>query len=302
MDALRTPDECFAEIRGYDHEPRCLDLTDGLRMGYVREGPADAPTVVLVHGEPTWGFLYRVMVDHLLAAGLQVVVPDLIGFGRSDKPTAAQAYSYAGHVEWLREALFDVLDLRQVVFVGQDWGGLLGLRLLAEHPDRFAGSVWSNTGLPSGDVPMPPRWQAFRAMVRSAPTLDIARMVDSGCLRSLTDTERAAYAAPFPTPAYTVGVRAFPDLVPNTPDDPAAPANRAAWQALSTLETPLLCAFADRDPITRGGDRWLREKVPGATDQPHTTITGAGHFVQEDAPDAFASVVVDFVARTTPGQ
>jgi haloalkane dehalogenase len=204
-------------------------------------------------------------------------------------------------VEWLREALFDVLGLREVVFVGQDWGGLLGLRLLAEHPDRFAGTVWSNTGLPTGDVPMPTVWQAFREMVRTAPSLDIGRMVNAGCQRTLTDAERAAYAAPFPSAEYTAGVRAFPDLVPNTPDDPAAPANRAAWQRLSTSTVPLVCAFTDGDPITRGGDRWLRERVPGAAGQPHTTITGAGHFVQEDAGAELGRVVVDFVQRTVHG-
>lgn len=299
MDALRTPDACFADLTGFDHEPRHLHLAEGLRIGYVHEGPADAPVVVLVHGEPTWGYLYRAMVDQLLGAGLRVVVPDLVGFGRSDKPTAREAYTYAGHVEWLREALFDVLDLPEVFYLGQDWGGLIGLRLLAENPDRFAGTVWSNTGLPTGDVPMPKEWQAFRNMVRSAPVLDIARMVDSGCVRSLTDAERAAYAAPFPSSEYTVGVRVFPELVPNTPDDPAAPANRAAWERLSGLDIPLLCAFSDSDPITRGGDRWLRQKVPGAAGQPHTTITGAGHFVQEDNPVDLAQAVVELVTRTT---
>ena len=296
-DVARTPADRFADIEGYAYEPRWAELPDGLRMAYVEAGPADGPTVVLVHGEPTWGYLYRRMIPTLADAGLHVVVPDLVGFGRSDKPTAREAYSYARHVEWVRAALFDVLGLKDIHYVGQDWGGLIGLRLLAEHPERFAGSVWANTGMPTGDVPMPELWQRFREAVQHAPHLDIARLVDSGCLRDLTPSERAAYEAPFPGEEYAAGVRAFPGLVPNTPDDPASAANRAAWERLSTLTTPVLCAFSDSDPITRGGDRWIRSRVPGAADQPHTTIEGAGHFLQEDRPQELAVVVREFVRR-----
>jgi haloalkane dehalogenase len=294
-DVVSTPADRFADIEGYAYEPRWADLSDGLRLAYVEAGPANGPTVVLVHGEPTWGYLYRQVVPPLVEAGLRVVVPDLVGFGRSDKPTSREAYSYAGHVEWLRAALFDVLDLRDIHYVGQDWGGLIGLRLLAEHPERFAGSVWANTGMPTGDRPMPELWQRFRLAVQRAPQLDVPRLVDSGCLRDLTPTERAAYDAPFPSEEYVAGVRAFPGLVPNTPDDPASAANRAAWERLSTLTTPVLCAFSDSDPVTRGGDRWIRSRIPGAADQPHTTIEGAGHFLQEDRPAELAAVVRDFV-------
>jgi haloalkane dehalogenase len=296
VDALSTPAERFEGITGYDYRPAWVGVTDGLRLAYVDEGPRDGPPVVLLHGEPTWGYLYRNLVPPLVDAGLRVVVPDLIGFGRSDKPVRREDYSYARHVEWLRAALFDALRLDGVHVVGQDWGGLIGMRLLAEHPDRFAGVVMANTGLPTGDVPMPDEWQRFRAMVDRADTLDVARMVDSGCLRSLTPEERRAYEAPFPDEAHSAGARAFPGLVPNTPDDPAAPANRAAWQRLSTLQTPFLCAFSDGDPITRGGDRWMRSRIPGAAGRAHTTITGAGHFLQEDRPEQLADVVVRFVA------
>jgi haloalkane dehalogenase len=298
MDLLRTPADRFDVVEGFAYEARWADLAGGLRMAYVEAGPPDGPTVVLVHGEPTWGYLYRRMVAPLADAGMHVVVPDLVGFGRSDKPISRADYSYAGHVEWLRAALFDVLGLHDVYYVGQDWGGLLGMRLLAENPEHFAGAVMANTGLPTGDVPMPDAWQRFRGMVERAEHLDVARMVDSGCLRSLTDAERAAYDAPFPGEDYCAGARAFPGLVPNTPDDPAAPANRAAWERLSTLTTPLLCAFSDRDPVTRGGDRWMRTRIPGAADQPHTTVEGAGHFLQEDQPERFAQVVAEFVRRT----
>jgi haloalkane dehalogenase len=297
MDIVRTPAERFDTIEGFDHEPRWVevDAATGLRMAYVAAGPEDGRTVVLVHGEPTWGYLYRRMIPALVDAGLRVIVPDLIGCGRSDKPTDRGDYTYAAHVEWLRAALFDALGLTGIHYVGQDWGGLIGMRLLAENPDRFAGVVMSNTGLPTGDVPMPDAWQAFRQMVRTAPRLDVGRMVDSGCRRSLTDAERAAYAAPFPGEEHCAGIRVFPDLVPNTPDDPATPANRAAWERLAAVEVPFLTAFSDGDPITRGGDRWMQSKIPGANGRSHTVIEGAGHFVQEDQPERFAEIVAGFV-------
>jgi haloalkane dehalogenase len=295
VDTVRTPQDRFGGLDGFPYPPHAVTLAGGIRMGYVEDGPQDAPTVVLVHGEPTWGYLYRNVVPVLVDAGLHVVVPDLVGFGRSDKPTRRSDYSYAGHVEWLREGLFDALGLTRLHYVGQDWGGLLGMRLLAEHPERFASVVMANTGLPTGDVPMPEAWQRFRAMVEHAERLDIGRMVDAGCLRDLTDEERAAYEAPFPDESFCAGARSFPGLVPNTPDDPAAPANRAAWQRLATVDVPFLCAFSDGDPITRGGDRWMRSRIPGAADQPHVTIEGGGHFLQEDRPEALGDAVARFV-------
>jgi len=302
MDIVRTPAERFDGIEGFDLQPGWVEVDPaaGLWMAYVTAGPADGPVVVLVHGEPTWGYLYRRMIPILAEAGLRVVVPDLIGCGRSDKPTDPSSYTYAAHVEWLRAALFDGLALTDIHYVGQDWGGLLGMRLLAEHPDRFAGVVMSNTGLPTGEVPMPPAWQLFREMVRTAPRLDVGRMVDAGCRRTLGEAELAAYAAPFPDERHCAGIRVFPELVPNAPDDPAAPANRAAWERLATLDVPFLTAFSDGDPITRGGDRAMRERIPGAAGLPHPVIEDAGHFVQEDQPERFAGVIADFVARRWP--
>jgi haloalkane dehalogenase len=187
VDTVRTPQDRFGGLDGFPYPPHAVTLAGGIRMGYVEDGPQDAPTVVLVHGEPTWGYLYRNVVPVLVDAGLHVVVPDLVGFGRSDKPTRRSDYSYAGHVEWLREGLFDALGLTRLHYVGQDWGGLLGMRLLAEHPERFASVVMANTGLPTGDVPMPEAWQRFRAMVEHAERLDIGRMVDAGwCPTPLT--------------------------------------------------------------------------------------------------------------------
>lgn len=295
MDIVRTPDERFDGLDEYPLPPHSVTLTGEVRMAYVEDGPSDAPTVVLVHGEPTWGYLYRNVAPVLVDAGLRVVVPDLVGFGRSDKPTARSDYTYAGHVEWLREGLFDALGLSRVHYFGQDWGGLIGMRLLAEHPERFASVVMANTGLPTGDVAMPDAWQRFRRMVETAERLDVGRMVDAGCLRDLTAKERAAYDAPFPDESFCAGARSFPGLVPNTPDDPAAAPNRAAWERLSEVEVPFLCAFSDSDPITRGGDRWMRSKIPGAADRPHVTIEGAAHFLQEDRPEALGSAIAQFV-------
>jgi haloalkane dehalogenase len=299
MDALRTPEERFADLPDFDHEPRHVEVEGGLRMAYVEAGPAGGRPVVLLHGEPTWGFLYRKLLPVLAAAGLRAIAPDMIGFGRSDKPADAAAHSYAGHVAWMRSALFEVLDLRDVVLVGQDWGGLIGLRVVADHPERFAGVAASNTGLPTGLTRMPAVWERFRDVVASAPTLHVARLVAAGCLHRPDDRVLAAYDAPFPAEEYKVAVRAMPTLVPNTPDDPGGIANRVAWDRLAHFRAPFLCAFSDSDPITEGADAPLRERIPGAQGQPHVTITDAGHFVQEDAGTELGRVVAEF-ARSPP--
>jgi haloalkane dehalogenase len=294
---LRTPDSRFDDLPGFELPPRYAEVPDGdggtLRMARVEAGPAGGPVVLLLHGEPTWSFLYRSMLGPLAAAGFRAVAPDLVGFGRSDKPAEVADHSFARHLDWLRALVLDELDLRDVVLFCQDWGGLLGLRLVAERPDRFAGVVAANTGLPTGDRPMPPAWQRFRAMVETAPRLDVGRMVAAGCARGLSDEARAAYDAPFPEAAYQAGPRAMPGLVPTTPDDPAAAGNRAAWAALARFDRPFLTAFSDGDPITAGADVPLRAAVPGAAGLDHLTIGGAGHFVQEDAGPELARIVID---------
>ncbi len=295
VDALRTPASRFAEVPDFAYQPRAVDVQDGLRMSYVEAGPPDGPVVVLLHGEPSWSFLYRRMLRVLAEAGIRAVAPDMIGFGRSDKPAEIAAHSYAGHVEWMRAALFDALDLRAVTLVGQDWGGLIGLRLVADHPERFTGVVATNTGLPTGLTRMPAVWERFRDVVVTAPELSVSRLVAAGCRRPPGERVLAAYDAPFPSEAYQAGVRAMPRLVPNRPDDPGGIANRAAWDRLERFTKPFLCAFSDSDPITAGADRALRERIPGARGRNHVTITGAGHFVQEDAGEELGCVVVEFV-------
>lgn len=294
MRALRTPESRFDGLPGFGYEPRYLDV-GGLRMAYVEDGPADGEPVLLLHGEPSWSFLYRTVMPVLAAAGLRAVAADLIGFGRSDKPAETADHSYARHVEWVRRLALDGLGLHGITLVGQDWGGLLGLRLAAEQPDRFARLVAANTGLPTGDQPMPDIWWRFREVVQTAPALQVSRLVQAGCQTRLPDEVLAAYDAPFPDESYLAGARAMPLLVPTAPDDPAAAANRAAWQRLSRWDKPFLVAFSDRDPITGAMAPVLRRAVPGAAGLEHPVIAGAGHFLQEDAGERLGEVIAAFV-------
>lgn len=302
MDVLRTPDERFAEITGFDHPPHYVEVTnpDGgapLRMAYLDVGPAEAAPVLLVHGEPTWGYLYRHMIPILVGAGHRVVVPDLIGFGRSDKPTAMSDYTYARHVAWLRELVVDHLDLTDITFFGQDWGGLVGLRVLTSAPERYARVVLSNTGLPTGAGTPSDAFLAWQKFSQTAERFPIGQIVNGGCLGTLDPAEIAAYDAPFPDDTYTAGARIFPSLVPTSTSDPAAADNAAAWEVLAAFDRPFLLAFSDSDPVTAGGDAPFLAKVPGAVGQPHLTIEGAAHFVQEDRGPQVAQVIVDLIAR-----
>ena len=293
MYALRTPDERFADLPGYPFAPRYAETSDGLRMAYVDEG--SGPVVLLLHGEPSWGYLYRTMIPVLVDAGFRVVAPDLIGFGRSDKPAAVEDYSYARHVEWLRSVLFDALDLTGVTLFCHDWGGLLGLRLVAEHPGRFARVAAGNTGLPDGRHRLPDAWWKFRDFVDRTEDLPIGFLVKRGCADPLSDAEVAAYDAPFPDASYKAGAKAFPDLIPQDADNPATPDNQRAWEVLVGFDKPFLCTFSDRDPITGGGERMLMGKIPGAQGQPHATIEGGGHFLQEDRGPELAAVLVAWI-------
>ena len=296
MQILRTPDDRFADLPGFPYEPSYAQTSDGLRMAYVDEGTG--PVVLLLHGEPSWSYLYRTMIPVLVDAGFRCVAPDLIGFGRSDKPTEPADHTYARHVEWLRSVLFDALDLTGVTLVCQDWGGLLGLRLVAEHGERFDRVVAANTGLPDGQHRLPEPWWRFRDFVARTEDLPVGLLVARGCAEPMPPEVQAAYDAPFPDASYQAGARAFPDLIPQDPDNPASPDNQRAWQVLAGFDQPFLCAFSDQDPITAGADRPLRTRIPGAAGQPHTTITGAGHFLQEDRGEQLARVVADWARAT----
>ena len=293
MDFLRTPDSRFERLLDYPFEPNYADV-GGLRMHYLDEGPADAKPVLMMHGEPSWSYLYRHMIPICAAAGHRVIAPDLIGFGKSDKPTDINAYSYQSHMDWMQSWL-EQLDLTDITLVCQDWGSLLGLRLAAENPERFRAIVVGNGMLPTGDQKVPKAFQLWKNFALYSPVFPIARIIDSGTFKKLGPDERRAYDAPFPSKKYKAGARAFPKLVPVTPDDPASDANRKAWKVLEQWDKPFLTTFSNGDPITRGGDKYMQERIPGAKGQPHQTLVG-GHFLQEDSPVQFARAVNALIA------
>jgi haloalkane dehalogenase len=266
-------------------------------MHYVDEGPADAVPVLLLHGEPSWSYLYRKMIPPVAAAGFRVVAPDLIGFGKSDKPTSQRDYNYAGHVTWMTKFI-ELLDLSNITLFCQDWGSLIGLRVAAENEYRFARVALGNGGLPTGDHEPPRAFRIWRAFARWSPWFPIGRIVNSGTVTDLDKDVMAAYDAPFPSARYKAGTRAFPKLVPTTPDDPASDANRRAWEVFKEWEKPFLTTFSNRDPITRPMLKPFQELVPGARNQRHVTIRNAGHFLQEDKGEELAEVLTGFIEET----
>jgi len=289
----------FADLPGYPFAENWLtiDLGEGLsaRMHYLDEGPKDAPPLLLFHGEPSWSYLYRKMIPLLVDAGFRCLAPDLIGFGKSDKPDDQAFYTYARHVAWLKQWRNAVVPQVAGLFC-QDWGGLIGLRLVAARPDLFAGVVAGNTGLPEGRG-MSPAFQSWLDFSQNVPELPVGGMLRMGSGRTLSDTEVAAYDAPFPDESYKAGARAFPRLVPLTPEHASVAENKAAWEVLERFDRPFVTCFSDADPITAGGERVFQERVPGAKGQPHRTIRGGGHFLQEDAPDELAEAVVELRGR-----
>jgi haloalkane dehalogenase len=294
MDVLRTPDFRFDKLVGYPFAPRYLDVTasdtQALRMHYVDEGPADGSPLVLLHGEPTWSYLYRTMIPPLAAAGRRVLAPDLIGMGRSDKPTRTTDYTYLRHVEWVT-SWFESLDLTDVTLVVQDWGSLIGLRIAAEQGHRIARLVVANGFLPTAQRPANPAFRIWRAFAKYSPVLPAGRLVAIGTVTKVPAEVRAGYDAPFPGKQFQAAARAFPQLVPTSPDDPAVPANRAAWDALGRWEKPFLAIFGARDPLLGKGDRPLIRHIPGAKGQPHARIN-ASHFIQEDSGPELAERIL----------
>ncbi|WP_283418888.1 haloalkane dehalogenase [Sphingopyxis sp. Geo48] len=292
MQIYRTPDARFEGLPDWPYKPNYVEIAGGLRVHYVDEGAADAQPVLMLHGEPTWSYLYRHMIGPTVEAGFRVVAPDLIGFGRSDKPLDRSAYSYAAQVAWMRQWI-EALDLRGMILACQDWGSLIGLRLLAEMPDRFVGVALSNGGLPEGQ-PAPRAFAIWRAFSRFSPLFPIGRIVNAGAQKQLTAKEIAAYDAPFPTRASKVAARVFPSFVP-LGDNVAVLDQKRAWAALEAFDKPFLCCFTDGDPITRGGDAPFIDRVPGARGMPHRTLHG-GHFVQENDPAGFVAAIRDVAA------
>jgi len=301
MKVLRTPDERFADLADYPFAPHYLNVADAdgtaLRIHYVDDGPRDAAPILLMHGEPSWSYLYRKFVPDLVARGHRVIAPDLIGFGKSDKPAARGDYTYERHVAWM-SAWLTALDLTDITLFCQDWGGLVGLRLVAAFPDRFARLVVSNTGLPVG-TGSSEGFDAWLAFSQNVPQFPVGFIVNGGTTRDLTVAEIAAYDAPFPDESYKEGARQFPTLVPITPDHASVAENRAAWAVLERFERPVLTAFGEKDAVTKGGERAFIDRIPGAKGQPHRIIAGGGHFVQEDAPEELCGLIDDLIRADT---
>lgn len=336
MKILRTPDERFQNLPGYPFEPHYTEVGDGeggsLRIHHIDEGPSDGPVILCMHGQPVWSYLYRHMIPVLNDAGLRVVAPDLVGYGRSDKPSTREDYTYERQVSWFNSWL-QSNDFREATFFGQDWGGLVGLRMVAENPERFRRVIIANTGLPlpanvseeriaayhetrrrigtpaleemitqvSQQGPEAPEqafvyWQSYCWGTEDIPVgMLVAGMLDG---RTLSPDEVAAYDAPFPDPSYKMGIRAMPSQVPTLPDDPALPGNERAWGVFGAWEKPFECAFTDNDPVTRGADIGMSKLIPGAKGRDHSRIHGGGHFVQEGRTDEICKRIVDFVRST----
>jgi len=302
MKALRTPDACFENLPGYSFEPHYLMVDDDeggeLRVHYLDEGPADADPVLLLHGEPSWSYLYRKMIPILVAAGHRVIAPDLVGFGRSDKPDKRDDYTYKRHVGWM-QSLLDQLQLDGITLVCQDWGGLIGLRLVAENTQRFARVIAANTMLPTGDHNPGEAFEQWRKLSQQVPEFNSGGIIKNATTTELSQAVIDAYNAPYPDERYKEGARQFPTLVPVSTDNPATQANREAWKVLGAWDKPFLTAFSDSDPITAGADKLMQKLIPGCKGQAHTTIKNGGHFLQEDQGETLAEVVVGFIQSTS---
>lgn len=291
MKALRTPDSRFENLPDYDFQPSYCDVGDGLRLHYVDAGPRDGHVIILMHGEPSWSFLYRFMITQLTEAGYRVLAPDLIGFGKSDKPTELTDYSYCAHVGWM-QAWFDQIDVQNAVLFCQDWGGLIGLRLVAGNPDRFAAVMAGNTGLPIGKgTPSEAflKWQKFSQTIPVFPT---GQILQGAVVRELTADEMAAYDAPYPDETYKAGARIFPALVPTRPDMDGVAENLKAWEVLKKWDKPFVTAFSDQDPVTKGGEAVFQKLIPGAVGQPHQILKNGGHFLQEDVHAELSAMLI----------
>ncbi len=299
MTVLRTPDTCFEGLPDFPFKPHYAEIHDAdlgqLRIHYVDEGPRDAPVILCLHGEPTWSFLYRKMIPVFTAAGFRVVVPDLVGFGRSDKPASRDDYTYARHLQWMSDWI-KVTGLGGMTLLGQDWGGLIGLRVVTDNVERFARVVVANTGLPEGSSKAPKEFEDWLAFSQSVPELPVGDIIGGSCLEPLTADIIAAYNAPYPDESYKAGARIFPALVPFSEDDPGAIDNKKAWQILKDFDKPFITAFSDSDPITKAFEPIFQQRVAGAKGQAHTVIKKAGHFLQEEKGEELAQVICDFIA------
>ena len=293
MKILRTPDNRFSNLLDYPFKPNYIQLGD-IRIHYVDEGESSEEVVLLIHGEPTWSYLYRKMVPIVSESGYRVIVPDLVGFGKSDKPINQEDYTYEKHVGWI-SSFIESLDLKNINLFCQDWGGLIGLRIVSEQGYRFNRIIASNTSLPTGDFKVPKAFFNWQKFSQDTPVFNASKIVKSSCVNKISNEVQKAYDAPFPDETYKAGARRFPMLVPTSPNDPSSQPNREAWEKLKNWHKPFLTAFSDSDPITKGGDLLFQKLIPGCKGISHKTIVGAGHFLQEDKGPELAQLIVDFI-------
>jgi len=293
MKALRTPDSQFKNLPDYDFEPHYITVGQDLRLHYVDEGPRDGRVVIMMHGEPSWSFLYRHMIKNVAAAGYRVIAPDLIGFGKSDKPTKTSDYTYTRHVAWMND-WFEKIDVSEAVLFCQDWGGLLGLRLVAKYPDRFAGVIAANTFLPTGDRDPGEAFTKWREFAKVVPEFPVGGIIRGGTVKDLGEGVEEAYNVPYPDESYKAGARIFPALVPTSSDMDGAVDNVEAWKVLSKWDKPFLTSFSDQDPITKGGDKAFQKLIPGCKGQSHQLVKGGGHFLQEDVHAELSEIIIGF--------
>lgn len=297
MTIKHTPKEAFHSIPDYPFKPNWMDIGEGLTLHYVDEGPKDGPVVLLLHGEPSWSFLYRKMIPIFVDAGYRTLAPDLIGFGKSSKPSEQSDYTYARHIEWMTRWL-NQMDISNINLFCQDWGGLIGLRLLAAQPEKFARLVVGNTGLPTGEYEMPKAFLNWQQFSRTVEVLPVGTILQNSTVRTLSEAEIKAYEAPFPDPSYMAGAKIFPSLVPTSTNDPESANNKEAWKVLMQWDKPTLTLFSDKDPITKGGEKPFQKLVPGTKGQAHKTIEAAGHFLQEDKGPEIAKLMVEFIKNS----
>ena len=293
MKILRTPDNRFSNLLDYPFKPNYIQLGD-IRIHYVDEGESSKEVVLLIHGEPTWSYLYRKMIPIVSESGYRVIVPDLVGFGKSDKPINQEDYTYEKHVGWI-SSFVESLDLTNINLFCQDWGGLIGLRIVSEQGYRFNRIIASNTSLPTGDFKVPKAFFNWQKFSQDTPVFNASKIVKSSCVNKISNEVQKAYDAPFPDETYKAGARRFPMLVPTSPNDPSSQPNREAWEKLKNWHKPFLTAFSDSDPITKGGDILFQKLIPGCKGISHKTIVGAGHFLQEDKGPELAQLIVDFI-------
>src|SRR6056300_113631 len=297
VEVLKNDPSDFEGLKDWEYKENFYTLKTeygDMNIHYIDEGSSSENTVLLLHGEPDWGYIYRKFIDPLVAAGVRVVVPDLPGFGKSDKLSERSSYTYEKNVNWMETWMKD-LELNNITLFGQDWGGLIGLRLVAENEDMFKNVVISNTALPTGDISAGKAFEDWKNYAQTVENFHAGGIIKGGTVKGLDQYVIDAYNAPFPDDSYKEAARQFPMLVPVTPDNPSSQKNREAWEVLKNWNKPFLCVFSEQDEIFNGVDKAFTKLIPGCQNQPHKTIQG-GHFIQEDNPEECIEAILHVLA------